>query len=489
MTKWLKIIAVIMMAVILPAVLIGMSNIGFRDPNSAPAMAESSLASPTPESAYSQTPAPIPTPDPAVLALSGENYGKGLQLLFLESYDQARACFLSVIPEDVEHYALAQDKLIACRREIKSASLDKGRASFDKAHYTECRNIADQALLSVPDDPELKDLSDKAQEALDNPVPYDGPIYHIFFHSLIVYPELCFTGDAMSQGYNKWMTTVTEFKAILSQLYDRSYVLIDIEDLFSYDQSGKMVRNDLYLPEGEKPLILSIDNVSYEDYRVNDGFARRLVLDGSGNVATLVKTPQGDEIVTRDGDAMPILDDFIKECPDFSMDNAKGIIALDGYTGILGYRTNRTNPDWEQEKEKALRVVDRLKETGWKFACHSYSHTRKFSDKSISLESLKNDTDKWEKEVADITGPTPIYVTPFGIEFAPDDSRLQYLVSEGYTIFCNVGYRAYYDLRSNYVFMERIDIDGYKMNYSRKALEPLIDIDTVYDPARPPMEK
>jgi len=36
--------------------------------------------------------------------------------------------------------------------------------------------------------------------------------------------------------------------------------------------------------------------------------------------------------------------------------------------------------------------------------------------------------------------------------------------------------------------MERINIDGYKMNYGRKALEPLIDIDAVYDPARPPMQ-
>ena len=87
-------------------------------------------------------------------------------------------------------------------------------------------------------------------------------------------------------------------------------------DMFQQD-GRQVIRKEIYLPEGTKPLLLSVDNVSYEDYRSEDGFATRLVLDENQEVATLVRTPEGEEIVTRDGDVMPILDDFVKYHPDF----------------------------------------------------------------------------------------------------------------------------------------------------------------------------
>lgn len=431
---------------------------------------------------------PSPTPDPSVLQQSAAYFEEGVRLLGLKQYEQAKNCFLKVSEQDTRHYDKARELLAECLAAIKEIRLDAARASFEKAHYRECLSILEEGLLDLPGDPDLTNLAGQAQQKLDNPVLYEGPVYHIFFHSLIVYPELCFTGDAMSDGYNKWMTTVREFKIILDQLYDRGYVLIDIMDMFTWDNTGKVIRKDLYLPEGTRPLLLSVDNVSYEAYRSEDGFATRLVLDDNQEVATLVKTPEGKEIITRDGDVMPILDDFVKKHPDFSPANAKGIIALNGYEGILGYRTNRNNPHWEQEKSKVLPIVEALKSNGWRIANHSWSHSRIFSDKRITLEELISDTENWEEEVASITGTTPIYITPFGIELPPDDPRMRYLVSRGYHIFCSVGNRAYYHIFGDYVMMERINIDGYKMNYSRKALEPLIDIDAVYDPARPPMQ-
>jgi len=433
-------------------------------------------------------PSPSPTPDPSVLEKSAEYFEEGVRLLNLKQYAQAKDCFRQVSEQDTLHYAKARELLAECLSAIKENCLEAARSSFEKAHYRECLFILDGALHDLPGDPDLMNLANQAQQKLNNPVLYEGPVYHIFFHSLIVYPELCFTGDDMSDGYNKWMTTVREFKAILDQLYDRGYILIDIMDMFAWDNTGKVIRKDLYLPEGTRPLLLSVDNVSYEEYRSADGFARRLVLDDSGEVAALVKTPKGEEVITRDGDVMPILDDYVKQHPDFSIGNAKGIIALNGYEGILGYRTNRSNPHWDQERAKVQPIVEALKSNGWRIANHSWSHSRSFSDKSITLEGLISDTEKWEKEVASITGTTPIYITPFGIEFSSDDPRMRYLVSRGYHIFCSVGNRAYYHIFGDYVMMERINIDGYKMNYGRKALEPLIDIDAVYDPARPPMQ-
>ena len=441
---------------------------------------------PSPLSLSAQT--PEPTPDPRVLKESETLYDKGCELLASGLFAQAREYLRLVQVEDRDHYQLAQERLSECLTGIKTATLSKAQLSYDKAHFKEAQVILQDALNELPGDREILDLLNSAKDAASNLVKYEGPIYHIFFHSLIVYPELCFTGDAMTQGYNAWMTTVYEFKAMLPELYDRSYVLVDLSDLFKTDDTGKMILNDLYLPKGTKPLVISIDNVSYEDYRVDDGFAKRLVLDDNGEVATLVKTPGGSEIVTRDGDVIPILDDFVKYHPDFSFENAKGTIALNGFQGILGYRTNHSNLSWEQEREEAQKVVDKLKSNGWTFANHSYSHTRKFSERTLTLEGLQYDTEKWLDEVGSITGPTNIYVAPFGTAFASDGPLMQYIVSQGYAIYCVVGNRAYYELNDGYVYMERIDLDGYKMNHSRKALAPLIDIEKVYDPARPPLE-
>jgi hypothetical protein len=292
----------------------------------------------------------------------------------------------------------------------------------------------------------------------------------------------------MEQGYNYWMTTVYEFKLMLQEMYERGYTLIDLRDMFSTDESGKMVQNEILLPKGKKPLIISIDDVSYYKYMKNDGFAKKLVLDGDGKVATLVRTPENNVIVTRDGDVVPILDDFVEANPDFSYKGAKGILALTGYEGILGYNTLHNNPDWQSEQEQVQPVVDKMKATGWGFANHSFTHRRTFSERTITLDYLKYDMERWLKEVGSIVGPTNLYIAPFGASFSQDDPRLRYVVSKGFNVYCGVGSRAYFHLYEDNVFMERIDLDGYKMYHNPKVLKELIDVEKVYDPARPPME-
>ena len=486
MTKGLKIASIIAtVAILFFLILYRPYDVPYRDN---PAGSETAAPSYGDPPAQTAEPTLTPTPDPQVLKKSAECFEEGVRLLELNEYEQAKGWFLQVSEQDTEHYDKAMELLAECLAGIKEIRLEAARASFDKAHYRECLSIVEQVLPDLPGDPDLTDLANQARNRLDNPVLYDGPVYHIFFHSLIVYPELSFDGDSMSDGYNKWMTTVSEFKAILDQLYDRGYVLIDIMDMFGRDGSGKVYRKEIRLAEGTKPLLLSVDNVSYEEYRSGDGFAKRLVLDDNGEVATLVRTPEGEEIITRDGDVMPILDDFVKSHPDFSWNNAKGAIGLNGYEGILGYRTNRKNPDWEKEKNAVQPIVDALLANGWRVANHSWSHSRSFSDMSITLDDLIKDTERWEDEVGSITGSTPIYITPFGIEFRPGDPRMRYLVSSGYYIVCSVGNRAHYDILDGFVLMERINIDGYKMNYARKALAPLIDVDKVYVPRRPPLE-
>jgi hypothetical protein len=96
--------------------------------------------------------------------------------------------------------ARAQGEVAQCNRAILEDSLLKAREAMDKTHYIKAQTILSEALKELPDNPELTVALNEAEDILNNPVLYEGPIYHVFFHSLIVYPELCFTGDALTSG-------------------------------------------------------------------------------------------------------------------------------------------------------------------------------------------------------------------------------------------------------------------------------------------------
>jgi hypothetical protein len=156
-----------------------------------------------------------------------------------------------------------------------------------------------------------KTISPQVALADNNLEIYNGPIRHIFFHSLIIYPDLANADTKNASGYKANMITVNQFKTIIEQLYDNNFVLIDAQSLYSVDQNGNFKPKNLYLPAGKKPLILSIDDLNYYSYMKNGGFADKLVLQ-NGIVETEVVTPQGNTIITDDGDVVPIVDAFVK---------------------------------------------------------------------------------------------------------------------------------------------------------------------------------
>jgi hypothetical protein len=125
----------------------------------------------------------------------------------------------------------------------------------------------------------------KESSGAEPTVPYNGPVEHIFFHPLMAYPELAFDGDSMAQGYDDWFLTVSEFKIIIEQLYRNNYILIDIHSLYE-ENSGNDLNDyqpkELMLPKGKKPLVLSIDDLNYYEYMVQNGNVQKLVLNPSG---------------------------------------------------------------------------------------------------------------------------------------------------------------------------------------------------------------
>lgn len=318
-------------------------------------------------------------------------------------------------------------------------------------------------------------------------VPYDGIVEHLFFHPVVAYPELAFDGDAEANGIDDYMVTADEYKKILQSVYDRGYILVDIADVWSEttDENGnaKMVRNTLYLPEGKKPLILSFDDTNYYEYMLSNGFAWKLIIGDDGKIASYGKDPQGNDVVSRDLDAIPILDKFVEEHPDFSPFGAKGCLSLTGYEGILGYRTQTDTKSWtdeqeanrQKEREAVKPIIAELKRTGWTFGSHTWGHIRLGGSKS--LETIQADTQRWADEVGSLVGPTNVLFYPHGERPDGDDWQktgpiFRYLQSQGFRIFCSVGINSFSYIKKDIsaIICDRLHPDGTTLRGTDKVL-------------------
>ena len=326
-----------------------------------------------------------------------------------------------------------------------------------------------------------------------------GQYYHLFVHSLVADTAKAFDGDREEAGYDDFMTTVSEFKAMLPLLQENGFILYDITDMMEV-VDGKAVLKDIYLPAGKKPLVLSIDDVNYYNYMLDDGFASRLDVDEEGNVVTImggtivdhgqkVLTVDGGE-PTYDGDVMPILDAYVKEHPEFSWQGAKGIVAITGYAGAFGYRITDLELFDEQTQQwmldKTTQVAQALRANGWQIACHSYTHNQYWNKKTITMEEEKYDIGRWLGEIAPYVGDTNIFISPFGVSFDGDDQRFRYLVDHGFNIYCPVdSYQPCY-VRNDYMIQGRINLDGLTMKrYPERIRKHFFDPTPILDPARP----
>ena len=408
-------------------------------------------------------------------------------VLSLAGCSSSMEALLNQSPAEPE---LTEEEKMAIRREEQLVPLLEEAQQLALGYYYE---EALECLSSVPlefaDDTEVTDAISNYIDASNNFVPYEEPVRHIFFHSLIVDTSLAFDGDHMSNGYNYWMTTVDEFKAMLEELYKNNFVLIDIHDLCreEMDEDGNvtLVANAPLVPAGKKPLLLSVDDVNYYEYMEEDGFARKLLIDKNGDAKNLYIDQEGNELI-GDYDVVPILDTFVKEHPDFSLRGAKGILALTGYEGTLGYRTNAPeSATYEQDKADAKAVADRLKETGWHFAVHGWGHR---DAAKISYDHLKQDTMRWKDEVGSLVGDTDIYIYPYGSEVDYPSDKLSYLQSEGYRYFCGVWTKPFVSVKDTYVRQSRCNLDGFNMITRPGSFDDLFDASKVLDSSRPELE-
>ena len=369
--------------------------------------------------------------------------------------------------------ALMLLSLTACGQQGGSPSASQGSAGSTAASSSE------PDPTPVPEPYVISDPKVMPEGGGKDGVPYvawDGIVEHLFFHPVVAYPELAFDGDSQANGIDDWMVTVEEYNRILQSVYDNGYILVDINDVWSEttgeDGQPRMVRNTLYLPEGKKPLIISYDDVNYYDYMLKDGFTYKLILGEDGLLWSWGKDPQGNEVVSQDLDALTILDKFVREHPDFSPFGAKGSLSLTGYQGILGYRTNTDTKDWDeakeavrqQEREAVKPIIAELKRTGWTFGSHTWGH---INLSNHSVESVKEDTQRWLDEVGSLVGPTtllyyPPGARPDGGDWQQTGPVFQYLQSQGFRVFASVGIESFSYIKKDIcaVICDRLHPDG-----------------------------
>ena len=313
-------------------------------------------------------------------------------------------------------------------------------------------------------------------------------VEHLFFHPVIAYPQWAFhdgpTPQSQKDGLDDWMVTVDEFNKILQSVYDNGYILVRMEDVWSeqINENGeaRMVRNTLKLPEGKKPLVISFDDVNYYPYMLEEGFTSKLVLGDDGQIWAECTDPYTKEtFLTQDLDATTLLDKFVLEHPDFSLNGAKAIYSLTGYQGIFGYRTQNdidiaaddpARPAFDakrqQEIEAVKPVIQRLKETGWTFGSHTWGH---INLSTSSMERIQRDTLRWAEEVGSLVGPTNILFYPHGARPDGDHDQgesygeqFKWLQSQGFRVFASVGINSYSQVKSTIsaVICDRLHPDG-----------------------------
>ncbi len=359
-------------------------------------------------------------------------------------------------------------------------------------------NVNDFADLSIA---RARYLAEK-----DALVPWSDPnsVVNLSFHVLIADPNRAFKDADNGNSFRRNFITVSECTAILTQLYENNFVLVNWDDIVQTtvgaDGTVTYAPATIYLPEGKKPLILTQTHVNYNTYMVdgNDdglpdkngsGFASRLVLDNNGEITCEMVDGSGN-VVTGAYDLVPLLNTFIKSHPDFSYQGAKAILAVSGYDGLFGYRTDPETADkigkdyYDQQLAEVPAIIDALREDGYTIACYTYAN---LAYGEVKLENIENDLARWKKEVAPLLGDVDMLVYA-------KESEIKDYTSESYQLLKNAGFKyylsfsfdgkTYTQFTDEYVRQGRILVTGSRLENKADLYKGLFDALAVQDPGR-----
>ncbi len=332
-------------------------------------------------------------------------------------------------------------------------------------------------------------------DAKNNLVVWSDPakIPNLSFQLLIADPQRAFADPTYKNSFDRNFVTTEEFSEILTRLYDNGYILVSLDDIAEVNGTGYTAK-ELLLPAGKKPLLLTQTNVNYSLYLVDSngdmiadkngcGFANKLVVDAKGNLACEMEDANGNT-VTGAYDLVPILEDFIKNHPDFSYRGARATLALTGYNGLFGYRTHSAAKEklgedvYAQEIASAKAVAKALTDAGYSLACYTYYNigygTRGLSD-------IRADLNRWNTEVSPILGSLDTFVFAQNSDLAVNNAysgpKFQALQEAGFRRFLGFSTSGtpWATLSENYLGMGRLLVGGENIRNHPDWFEGIFD--------------
>lgn len=300
----------------------------------------------------------------------------------------------------------------------------------------------------------------------------------ISFQPLIVDTDRAWDGDENSAYYNRVSLTVDEFRKALAQIYSNGFVLVNITDLAS-QKGDTFSENVISLPEGKKPIIMSLVPAHYTALQAADGFARRLALDEGGNVTCEFVTANAEKL-SGAYDFVTILEEFLADHPDFSYHGARAILGLNGDAGPLGYKLTD-----ESEAAMAKDVATALKNLGYQFASFTYDGIR-YGDSDAA--DVKSDIDMWKTTYDPILGQTDILIYAGGSDLSEyEGDAYAALYGAGFRYFCGLDNQStsWVKITDAYLRTDRRTINGTRLMEDADLIDDLFDADSIISGDRP----
>ena len=326
-------------------------------------------------------------------------------------------------------------------------------------------------------------------------------IPNLSFHVLIEdLPRAMADTDDLKGSYNKNFVSTGEFKAILGQLYANGYVLVDFDSFtevgIDLEGNTKIQMKPVYLPAGKKPIMLTETMVNYFGYMNDgdndgvadakgDGFASKLVVDG-GKVKAEYVDANGQTLI-GDYDLVPILESFIDEHPDFSYQGARATLAVTGYEGVFGYRTNTSyiatkgQAYYDQECANAKEVVNALRNAGYNIACFTYGNV---AYRDMSTAQVQADLQSWTQQITPVVGEvdTIVFARISNIsDYGTGSTTLNLLKTTGFRYFVSNGSQPWAEVNTTYVRQNRLMVTGQNMAHYRDQFNGIFDCAAVLD--------
>lgn len=284
--------------------------------------------------------------------------------------------------------------------------------------------------------------------------PYNGTIDILLFEPIISFPEVLKKNSSQSSLMDENQITISEFEKILISIYENNYILVD---------PVQALNGRLYVPYGKKPIVLALASAHYN---VKNGTVDKLILDDNGDLVTYTPKRSINDRIHHSNDFITLLDTFIEDRPDFSLNSVRGLICVDGSNGIMGYKTQKTNANSKYQIKKCYEIANHLRDNGWKFACTGYKFGA--NDNDINFASGLS---HWKEVVEPILSKTSIYVGNFD-DF--NEYKASLLSSYGYTTLLNTG-------ASTDIGINCIKISGKTLRQNHDELSKFFDSEKIYD--------